>query len=258
MNAYTLAVVALLFLGWALDWIVERLNVRHASPELPPEFADVYDAARYARSQQYLRETTRFGLVRSTIMLAATLLFLLAGGFGWLHGVAVAVASSSIVQGLVFAGAGLLIALLAGLPFDLYSTFVIEERFGFNRTTLRTFALDRIKGLVLSVLIGAPLFALILWLFESIASAWLWAWIATNLFQTGIAFVAPVVILPLFNKFTPLENGELRTRLSEYAQSQNYRLGGVFKIDGSRRSTKTNAPAAPLSSCSLSRMAVLT
>ncbi len=241
MNAYSIAVLALLVFGWALDWTVERLNLHHASPDLPPEFADAYDAERYARSQRYLRETTLFGLFRSTVMLAATIVFLLAGGFRWLHGLAVSFSDNTIAQGLAFAGALLMISLLAGLPFEGYRTFVIEERFGFNRTTPRTFVLDRVKGLALSALIGAPLFALILWLFETFAGAWLWAWSATNVFQTAVAFVAPVAILPLFNKFAPLEEGELRSRLSEYAANQRYRLGGVFTIDGSRRSTKTNA-----------------
>ena len=134
-----------------------------------------------------------------------------------------------------------LLSQIVGLPFSIYSTFFIEEKYGFNKTTAKTFVADIFKGLLLAVLLGAPIFALVLWIFSVVANAWLWAWGALSVIQIFIMFIAPVVIFPLFNKFTPLEEGELRTSIENYAAEQNYTLSGIFKIDGSKRSTKSNA-----------------
>ncbi|MBM4153316.1 MAG: M48 family metallopeptidase, partial [Kiritimatiellaceae bacterium] len=130
---------------------------------------------------------------------------------------------------------------IVSLPFSLIDTFVIEEKYGFNKTTPKTFVMDIVKGLLLTALIGAPVFSLILWIFSTVANAWLWAWGALAVIQLFIMFIAPVVILPLFNKFTPLEEGDLRSEIERFAAEQKYTLSGIFKIDGSRRSTKSNA-----------------
>lgn len=241
MNGYLIFVLVLLAGSWLLDLVVETLNLRHVSEEVPAEFAEVYDAATYAKSQRYLRDNTHFALVQQSVMLALTLAFILLGGFGWLQRVATGAAETMIIQGLVFAGILMLLGQLVGLPFALYDTFVLEARYGFNRTTAKTFVLDLLKGLALTCLLGAPVFALILWIFSSLAYAWLWAWAATALIQLFLLLIAPVVILPLFNKFTPLEPGDLREQIERYAAGQQYRIRGIFQIDGSRRSTKSNA-----------------
>jgi STE24 endopeptidase len=146
-----------------------------------------------------------------------------------------------IVKGLVFGGILIVLSQLVGIPFSIYHTFVLEERYGFNKTTPKTFVIDILKGLLLTVLLGAPVFALILWIFSSVSLAWLWAWGALAIIGLFIQFIAPVVILPLFNKFTPLEEGELRSKIENFAVAQKFKLSGVFKIDGSKRSTKSNA-----------------
>ncbi len=241
MNQYLIFILSLLVAGWLLDWIVERLNLRHVSTRIPAAFEGIYDAEKYARSQRYLRDNTRLQQIQSNLMLPLTIAFILLGGFRWIHGVAISLSDYMVVQGLVFFGIVALLSGLAGLPFGIYDTFVIEERYGFNRTTPKTFVLDRLKGILLAVLLGAPVLVLILWIFDTVAHAWFWAWAALSVIQLLIVFVAPVVILPLFNKFVPLEDGELRDRLAAYAAEQRYRLNGIFKIDGSRRSTKSNA-----------------
>ncbi len=241
MNAYLIFILILLAVSWLVDLTVEWLNLRHASTEIPPEFDGIYDADKYAQSQRYLRDNTVFGLVQSTIMLPLTVAFILLGGFRLLNNWAQSVSDSMLIAGLVFAGLLILLSKLVSLPFSIYDTYVIEERYGFNRTTPKTFVLDMLKGLLLTALIGAPVFALVLWIFDSLPHAWLWAWAALAVIQLFLAFIAPVVILPLFNKFTPLENGELRERIEAYARTQQYNLSGIFKIDGSRRSTKSNA-----------------
>ena len=241
MNPYLAFILVLLLFDWLRSVVVETLNLRHLSPDIPEEFRGVYDDEKYARSQRYTRDNTRFGLVQQSVMLPLTIAFILLGGFRWANQAAQSASDSLVVQGLVFGGILLLLGQLASLPFDLYDTFVIEERYGFNKTTPKTFVADRLKGLLLTALIGAPIFALVIWIFSSVPHAWFWAWVATSLLQLFLLFIAPVAILPLFNKFTPLEAGELRDAIEQLAARQDYTLSGIFKIDGSRRSTKANA-----------------
>ena len=241
MNPYLIFILALLVFNWLLSLIVETLNVRNVTTEIPEEFHGVYDEEKYAKSQRYLKDTTRFGQIQEGIMLPLTIAFILLGGFRWVNGLAEASAGHMILQGLVFGAILLLISQIAGLPFSIYSTFVIEEKYGFNKTTAKTFVLDILKGWLLTLLLGAPVFALVLWIFDAVPHAWLWAWGALSVIQLFILFIAPVVILPLFNKFTPLEESELRTKIEQFAEAQKYTLSGIFKIDGSKRSTKSNA-----------------
>jgi STE24 endopeptidase len=241
MNGYLIFILALLVFNWLLSLIVETLNVRNVSTEIPDEFQSVYDEEKYAKSQRYLKETTRFGQIQAGIMLPLVIAFILLGGFRWVNALAQAASGRMILQGLVFGGILMVISQIAGLPFSIYSTFVIEEKYGFNKTTWKTFVMDILKGWMLAVLLGAPVFALVLWIFGTVPHAWLWAWAALSAIQLFILFIAPVVILPLFNKFTPLEGGELRSAIEQFAKKQAYRISGIFKIDGSRRSTKSNA-----------------
>jgi len=241
MNNYLIFILALLVFNWLLSLIVETLNVRNVSTEIPAEFQGVYDDEKYAKSQRYLKDNTRFGQIQAAIMLPLTIAFILLGGFSWINNLAQAASPHMILQGLVFGGILAMLGQIVGLPFSIYSTFVIEEKYGFNKTTPKTFVVDILKGLLLTVLLGAPIFALVLWIFSAVNMAWLWAWGALSVIQLFILFIAPVVILPLFNKFTPLEESELRTKIQEFAAAQKYTLSGIFKIDGSKRSTKSNA-----------------
>ena len=241
MNGYLIFILALLVFNWLLSLVVETLNVRNVSTEIPAEFHGIYDDEKYAQSQRYLKDNTRFGQIQSAIMLPLTIAFILLGGFSWINDIAQAASDHMILQGLVFGGILIAIGQIIGLPFSIYSTFVIEEKYGFNKTTAKTFIIDILKGLLLTVLLGAPIFALILWIFSSVTNAWLWAWGALSVIQLFILFIAPVVILPLFNKFTPLEDGELRSKIEDFANAQKYKLSGIFKMDGSKRSTKSNA-----------------
>lgn len=241
MNGYLIFILALLVFNWLLSLIVETLNVRNVSTEIPEEFNGIYDDEKYATSQRYLKDNTRFGQIQAAIMLPLTIAFILLGGFSWINDTAQATSEHMIVQGLVFGGILMLLSQIISLPFSIYNTFVIEEKYGFNKTTAKTFIIDLLKGLLLTVLLGAPIFALVLWIFSAVASAWLWAWGALSAIQLFILFIAPVVILPLFNKFTPLEDGDLRSAIEKFAAAQKFTLSGIFKIDGSKRSTKSNA-----------------
>ena len=242
MNAYLFFVLALLVLNAALQFAVEALNLRRLTPEIPEEFRGVYDTEKYATSQNYQRENTRMALLQSGLMLVLTVGFIVLGGFRQADTLARSFGWGLIPTGLVFAAAMGLLMLLIGLPFRIYDTFVLEARYGFNRTTPATFIADLAKEIALVGLLGGLVLGGILWFFAHAGPlAWLYAWGALVGFQLVMMYIAPVIILPLFNKFTPLEDGDLRQALAAYAASRNVSLSGIFKIDGSKRSTKSNA-----------------
>ena len=242
MNVWGAVVLAGLSLQLGLGLAAGALNVRALDPDVPPEFRGVYDPDRYRRAQEYTRARVRFGMIVEVASLAVVIAFWFAHGFGWLDESVRALGLGPVPTGLAFIAALALGRTVFALPFRWWSTFVIEERFGFNRTTLRTFLGDLAKGLVLSALLGAPLVAAVLWLFGAAGSlAWLWCWLAAAVFVVTVQFVAPTWIMPLFNRFTPLPEGALREAILGYARSVRFPLEGVFVIDGSRRSTKANA-----------------
>ena len=242
MNPYLIFILTVLVVGYLLDLIVSFFEIRSLQPELPTEFRDVYDEEKYRKSQEYTKVTTGFSVIQETVTLVLTLIFILAGGFNAVDLLARGVGWGSISTGLLFTGILILLSFLLGLPFSLYSTFVIEERFGFNKTTAKTFVLDLLKGMVLAALIGGPLLAAVLWFFEITGSmAWMYCWLAVTLFTLVLQFLAPVLIMPLFNKFTPLEEGELKEGITEYAAQQDFAIQGIYTMDGSKRSTRLNA-----------------
>jgi STE24 endopeptidase len=242
INLYLLAIIVILAGGWLIDLAVEKLNIRNAAPGLPEEFAGYYDAEKYRTSQEYLKENTNFGLVSGGITSAVLLIFILCGGFNYADRFARSFNLGYIPTGLIFAGLLMLCSQLISVPFSAYHTFVIEEKYGFNKTTVRTFIADIIKNWLLGALVGGVIFTFVIWFFSRAGGiAWLYCWIVVTLFQAFLIFVAPVVILPLFNKFIPLEEGELKNSIEAYARSENFRMKGLFKMDGSKRSAKTNA-----------------
>jgi len=242
VNYYLIIIIAMLLGRYTIELVADLLNVRNLSDTLPPEFEGEYDAERYQRSQSYLKETTRFGLLVSTVGTTAVLAFVLLGGFNLVDGIARSANLSSIPTGLLFGGIVLLLSRLTNLPFSVYGTFVIEEKYGFNRTKPGTFVVDTLKTLVLTCLIGGPVFAAILWFFDVAgALAWVYCWVVVVVIEGFLLFLAPYVIMPLFNKFVPLEEGELKAAVEGYARTQQFEMKGVFKMDGSKRSAKSNA-----------------
>jgi STE24 endopeptidase len=224
-----------------LETVATLLNLRRLDPRLPEEFAGVFSEADYAKSQEYARESERFDLMAGTFRLLVFLGFWLGGGFAWLDGLVRGMAEGEIVRGLLGFALMHAGATLVSLPFEIYGTFRIEAKYGFNKTTPGTFAADRVKGLGLAAGIGLPLLALLLWIFQRVPQAWVWAWVATTVFMLALQFVAPRWLMPLYNKFTPLEEGPLRRAILGLAERCAFPLRDVFIIDGSRRSTKGNA-----------------
>jgi STE24 endopeptidase len=242
MNAYAWIILVALLVEYGLNLVGNRLNLSSLQLALPDEFRGSFDDERYTKSQDYTRTKTRFSMVMASFDLALLLVFWLSGGFAWLDTWARGLGFGPLGSGLSFIGLLALGSRLIGLTSTLYATFAIEERFGFNRTTLSTFWQDQVKSLVLTVLLGGPLLAAILWLFNSLGEgAWLWCWAVTTLFTLVGMFLAPTWIMPLFNKFTPIEEGELKDAILAYARSVSFPLEGIFVIDGSKRSSKANA-----------------
>lgn len=242
MNLYAALILIALLVVYGLDLAANVLNLRALQEKPPRGFRDVYDDDAYRRSQAYTRAQTRLTLGTATFDLGVLLVFWFAGGFAWLDTLVRSASWGPILTGLAYIGILGAAKVLLSLPFQVYSTFVLEERFGFNRTTPRTFVLDRLKGIGLSLVLGAPLLAAVLWFFESTGPyAWIYAWATVTAFVLLLQFIAPRFLLPLFNEFEPLGAGDLRDRILAYARSVDFSIDDVFVMDGSRRSSKSNA-----------------
>ena len=242
MNSYAVIILTALVGEYALSVLSSGLNLRSLSSAVPPEFSGVFDQQRYGRSQQYTRTRTQFGLILSTVNLVIMLAWWQLGGFEWLDKMLRTVGQGPVLTGLFYFGSLSLASTLLGLPFRVYSTFVIEQRYGFNRTTAVTFVTDLCKGLALGVILGGALLTVVLLFFEWAGTlAWLWCWLVATAFVLAVQFVAPTWIMPLFNTFTPLESGELREAILTCARTADFPLKGIFVVDGSRRSSKANA-----------------
>ena len=242
MNTIAFIILFAFFFDFVLNVLADYLNLSRLRDDLPRDFEGVYDPERYRRSQEYLKDNTRFGWVTATFELIVILAFWFGKGFPLLDGWVRAFNYGPIVCGLIYMAALMLFKSILSLPFSIYHTFVIEERFGFNQTTWTTYILDMLKGLLLSVLLGAPLLSAILAFFEYAGTnAWWLCWMAVTLFMLGVQFVAPTWIMPLFNKFTPLEDGELKSAILSYAGSIKFPIENVYVMDGSKRSSKSNA-----------------
>jgi len=242
VNVYAVLIFGALLAEYVLNIVSDVLNLRYLRPTLPEEFRDTFDEAEYERAQEYTRTTTRFGLVSSTFGLAVLLAFWFGGGFEWLDTVVRGWGFGPIVTGLCYIGLLVLGRSLLSLPFSIYSTFGIEERFGFNETTPQTFVLDLLKSVALGVALGGPLLAAILWFFQSTGPyGWVYAWIVVATVMLGLQFFAPRYLMPIFNDFEPLEDGELRASILSYADEVDFPVNEVYVMDGSRRSNKANA-----------------
>ena len=242
MTLWLFIILSIIVVHYVLDVTVSVLDARALSTPLPEEFEDVFDTGDYTKSQRYTRANIRLSLIENSVSTLLTIGFLLLGGFNLVDQFARGFGFNEILTGLIFTFTLLLLSFIVGLPFSIYSTFWIEAQFDLNRTTLGTFVSDIIKAMFLSVLIGSPILALILWFFEFSGDfAWLYCWIGVVVIGFIIQFLAPVLIMPLFNKFTPLQDGDLKQKINEYADSQNFHVKGIFTMDGSKRSSKLNA-----------------
>lgn len=244
MNSESLfyIIIGIIILNFVKDKILDALNAKHFNDALPIELSDVYDEEAYKKSQAYKAVNYNFATWTSLFSLVLTLGFLLLDGFEYVDTLARSYSDNSIGIALIFFGIIMIASDIITTPFAYYKTFVIEEKFGFNKTTQKTFLLDKIKGLIMMVILGGGIIALIVWFYDFTGTYfWLYAWGLVTIFMLFMNMFYARLIVPLFNKQSPLEEGHLKHKISEYANSVGFGLKKIFVIDGSKRSTKANA-----------------
>ncbi|RKD98488.1 M48 family metallopeptidase [Marinifilum flexuosum] len=244
MTAATILYIILFILSF--DFILERvldiLNLKKWTPTLPKILEGIYEKEKYLKSQEYQKEKYKLSFISSVISFATSFLMIALGGFAWVDELVREYTTNPIWLALLFFGVIMMASSIISLPFSYYSTFVIEEKYGFNRTTLKTFILDLIKGGILGMLIGGGLLALLIWIYlQTTNNFWWMAWAVLAVFMIFMTMFYSSLIVPLFNKQTPLEDGELKDEIQKFAHKTGFKLDNVFVMDGSKRSSKGNA-----------------
>ena len=235
-------IIGILLFDYLLEQFLDYLNATKRSSTLPLELKGIYDEEKYQKSQDYDKVNHKFSILTSSFNLLLILIFLYFSGFAFIDDFARTFASNSIYIALIFFGIIMFASDILHMPFSIYDTFVIEEKFGFNKTTVKTFILDKIKGWFIAAIIGGGLLALIIWFYNTVGELfWVYAWIAVSAFMLFMTMFYTSLIVPLFNKLKPLENGELKSEITSFCNKTGFKLDNVFVIDGSKRSTKANA-----------------
>ncbi len=221
---------------------LDILNSRNSNAKLPDELADVYDGQKYAKQQAYEKENTNFAYLTSSFSFVILLLMLLFGGFAYVDEWARTFTNHPVIIALIFFAVLGIGSDVLNIPFSIYGVFVIEEKYGFNKTTVKTFITDKLKGWLLGAILGGGLLALIIWFYEFTGSLfWLYAWGVFAVFMIFMTLFYSSIIVPLFNKQKPLEAGDLRNAIQAFADKAGFKLDNIFVLDGSKRSTKANA-----------------
>ena len=234
--------IGLTIFNFLFTTVLEYLNEKNWKESIPNDLEGFYDSNKYQKAKNYKIERGKISLLNSSISFVITLLMLFFFGFGLISEYAVSFSDSTIIQSCIFFMIFHLLTTFLGMPFSYYSTFFIEEKYGFNKTTLKTFIVDKIKGLFISSLFIIGLTSLAIILIEYFSTGfWIWLWIGLSLFMVFLNMFYADLIVPIFNKLTPLENGELRSKIESYSKKVGYSLKNIFVIDGSKRSTKANA-----------------
>ncbi|WP_319503595.1 M48 family metallopeptidase [uncultured Draconibacterium sp.] len=235
-------IIGILVVDFIFEKYLSYLNTTTMSDTIPEEVKGIYDEEKYKKQQAYQRENHRFGILTSSFSMVLTLAMFLFYGFALVDGWAWSFTGNAILAALIFFGIIMFASDIINIPFEIYDTFKIEEKYGFNKTTPKIFVFDKIKGWLVSALIGGGLLALVIFIYQLTGSMfWIYAWLVVSAFSIFMAMFYSNLIVPLFNKQTPLEEGELRDAISAFAQKVGFKLDNIFVIDGSKRSTKANA-----------------
>lgn len=235
-------ILGISLISYLFDQALDYLNLKALKPEVPSEIKDFYDAEKYHKSIAYQKEQSRFSFISSAFSFILSFGMLLLGGFGLVDSWLRPVIENQIVLALVFFGVIMIVSDVISIPFQWYSTFVIEEKYGFNKTTAKTFILDKLKGYVLGAVIGGALVSVLIYLINSIGpNFWIWFGLIAAAFILFVNMFYTSLLLPLFNKLTPLGDGELKTAIEQFSKKVNFPLDNIFVMDGSKRSAKANA-----------------
>lgn len=241
-NALFFVILAILVVQYLAHQYLEYLNAKWFKSTLPTELADVFDENEYKKSQQYKKTNYKFGVISDGFSLVATICFLWFGGFEWVDQLTRSITEGTLPMALTFFGIIMLGSTVLGVPFSYYRTFVIEERYGFNKTTKSTFLSDKLKGAILTVILGGGVLTLFMLFYQSTGpNFWIYTWAMVSGVILFINLFYSRLIVPIFNKQTPLKDGSLKCAIENYAQKVGFELQNIFVIDGSKRSTKANA-----------------
>ena len=228
--------------GFLLEFYLDHLNSTMWSESLPEKLKGICDEEEYRKTQLYKKDNDRLSLWSSSFNLAVILAMISLYGFALIDNFASSVSSNQVIVALIFFGLIGLGSDIINIPFSWYDIFVIEKKYGFNKMTSRTFITDHLKSWFIALIVGAPVLALITWFYYKTGpSFWLYAWGLITVFSVFINFFYSELIVPLFNKQTPLESGSLRDKIEAFAEKTGFRLNNIYVIDGSKRSTKANA-----------------
>jgi len=235
-------ILGISLISYLFDQALDYLNLKALRTEIPAEIQDFYETEKYQKSLAYQKEQSRFSFLSSAFSFILSFGMLLLGGFGWVDSLLRPFFENQIVLALVFFGIIMIVSDILSIPFQLYSTFVIEEKYGFNKTTIKTFIIDKLKGYALGAVIGGALVAVLIYLVNSIGpNFWIWFGLITATLILLINMFYTSLLLPLFNKLTPLGDGELKTAIEQFSKKVNFPLDNIFVMDGSKRSAKANA-----------------
>lgn len=235
-------IITILVVNFVKEELISFVNAKHFNDVVPKELADVYDEQEYKKSQSYKLTNYKFSSVSGVFSFVITLLFFLLDGVAWVQHWAEQITQNLLLQTLVFFGIIGVVSSLIQIPFGYYHTFVIEEKFGFNKSSKKLFWIDKLKGLLMTTIVGGGMLLLITWLYyKTHTQFWWYAWLVFSVFTLFLTLFYSSLIVPLFNKQTPLEEGSLKDKLFAYATEQGFKLAHIFVIDGSKRSTKANA-----------------
>ena len=239
---YFYIIIGMILFEYILSLLVDILNVKSLNPNLPDEFKDVYDKDKYKKSQNYTKSNTKFSFLTSSFSLLISLYFIFGGLYNSIDLYVRSYGFSEIVTGLLFFALLFVINDLLNIPFSLYKTFVIEEKYGFNKTTLKTFCSDKFKGYLLMIGIGAPVLSTIIYFFSNYSQyGWFYVWLFIIAFSIILQPVFTIFIAPMFNKFTPLQEGPLLNKIKDYLNKVNFPVQKLEVVDGSKRSSHSNA-----------------
>ena len=241
-NLYYLIIVSAIIIEYLLTSISSVLDIKNITPIIPLDFKKAYDGEKYVRSQEYLKARTRFGLFSSTFSLGLILIVIHSDVFGYLDQYVRLQTENYILQGLLFIGIIYFFQDIISLPFSLYNTFVIEQKFGFNKIKPGLYFFDKIKGYGIFIVLGSTVITPLLYFFHVYSEiGWLIAWSVLTVFMIAIQPLFVHVIAPMFNKFTPLEEGDLRKEIEKYTSKVDFSLSRIDIMDGSKRSAHSNA-----------------
>jgi len=235
-------ILIIVIISFIFEQVVDYKNATWFSKPIPNLLSDVYDAEKYQQQQSYKFDNYRFSIISSSFSFILMVMMLLLNGFAFINQIVLLITDNYILQTLLFFGVFYGATMVISLPFSIYATFVIEKKYGFNTTTPKIFLSDMLKSLLLNIIIGGALLALIVYIYMlTTVYFWLLAWILITAFSLFMSIFYSTLIVPLFNKQTPLEEGELKTVIMNFAEKMKFSISNIFVMDGSKRSTKANA-----------------